>query len=142
MAVRRLPRWRTLATIAFAVILLAPAVHDQQGVPLSSYPMYASVRPGMVSFVVPVGIDVDRQALTLSPTTVASTSDPLIAEAYLRDQIRLGRADALCAEIAARLSRGAIHAVEIRYEQHKVVDYARGRPSLVDREVLATCSAR
>jgi len=128
-----------IATVVFVAVLLVPAVRSGDGVPLSSYPMYASPRSAVVHFVVPVAIAADGTEQRLSTGLIAETADPLVAESYLRDEVAQGRAAELCKEIAARVSERGIVVVEIREQRHHVVDHALGRPSLVGSDLAARC---
>ena len=103
--------------------------------------MYAETRGEAVSISTAVGVDGAGGRRRLSLRTIAETDDPLIAESAVDDAIRRGEAHALCAEIAARVPDG-IERVEVVAERHDVVARAAGRPSLLDRSVLAVCGAR
>ena len=61
-------RWRLIATAVFVALLLSPAVRPGDGVPLSSYPMYASPRSAVVEFVVAQGIAPDGEVVALTIT--------------------------------------------------------------------------
>ena len=135
----RRERWRLIATAAFVVILLSPAIRPGDGVPLSSYPMYASPRSGEIEFVVAHGLTASGETLPLSITEVAATSDPLIAETWLRGEVAAGRSDALCQTIAARIEAPNTVEVEVRSERHDVVAQVQGRSSLLDAETVARC---
>jgi len=134
------PRWRTVVTVILLVVMLVPAFRDDDGLPLSSYPMYARPRASAVEFIVPVALDASGSELPLRTETIADTSDPLIAEAFLRDEVRAGRTESLCQQIAERTA-GDVTAIEIRSERHEVVDRVLGDPSVVETTTLASCSA-
>lgn len=131
--------WRTVATMLLVAALAIPAVRDGDGVPLSSYSMYARARSDIIEFVVPIGLDATGSDRELSTTTIASTNDPLIAESFLRDEVAAGRVEQLCQQIASRISDTALVAVEIRSERHDVVNRVLGEPSLIEQQVLARC---
>ena len=103
--------------------------------------MYAGIGPRLDHFLTVVGVDADGATHTLSLSTIARTDDPLIAESLLDQAVRGGSADALCTEVAGRVGSEAV-AVEVVDELHDVVAKARGRPSLRDRTVLASCQVR
>jgi hypothetical protein len=69
---------------------------------------------------------------------IADTDDPLIAEALVTRAIRDGQAEALCAEIAARVP-SELTSVEVVEERHDIVDAAAGEDSVLDRTVHARC---
>jgi len=133
------PQWRTVATVVLLVVALVPAFRDGDGLPLSSYSMYAQPRSDTVEFIVPVGLDLEGKERPLTTRTIAATSDPLIAEAFLRDEVRTGRAQELCSDIAARVGDDGVVSIEIRSERHRVVQRALGNESLVEVLVLASC---
>lgn len=133
--------WKTLATVALVLVMLSPAVRDGDGVPLSSYPMYATPRSDVLEFVVPVALAEDGGTVSLSTQTIAATNDPLVAESFLRREVAAGRARVLCEEIAARAKDDTnIVAVEIRLERHRVVERIREQDSLTETRSLASCS--
>ncbi len=135
----RRERWRLIATAAFVAILLSPAIRPGDGVPLSSYPMYASPRSGEVEFVVAHGLTASGEAVPLRITVVAGTSDPLIAETWLRGEVIAGRSVALCQTVAERIEAPEIIEVEVRSERHDVVAQVQGRSSLLEAETVARC---
>ena len=122
-------------------VLLLPAFTGDDGVPLSSYPMYARERSNVIEFVVPVGLDAADAERRLSTMTIAGTRDPLIAESFLRSEVAAGRVAELCTEIARRSAGdNEVVTIEIRTEVHRVVDRARGEDSLVSQQVVSRCS--
>lgn len=131
--------WRWAVTLGFIALLALPVVRDGDGVPLSSYPMYAAPRASTIEFVVATGAAPDGSPVDLTIRQVASTTDPLVAEAYLRDVAADGRAEAACQQIAARIDRSRAAIVEVRRERHDVVAHASGKPSLLSSETLASC---
>lgn len=139
MAVAR-QRWRLFVTVAFLALLLSPALRDGDGVPLSSYPMYATPRSGEVEFVVARGITPAGEVVRLDIEDAAATSDPLIAETRLRREVAAGRAVDLCREIAARVADTGLASIEVRSERHDVVAQARGHSSLLQGATVAECA--
>jgi hypothetical protein len=123
------------------VAVLSPLVTSHDSFPLSTYPMYAGVGPRLDHFLTVVGVDASGTTRTLSLSTIARTDDPLIAESLLDQAVRGGRVDALCAEVAGRVGADAV-AVEVVDELHDVVARARGKSSIRERAVLATCAVR
>lgn len=132
-------RWRLVVTAPLLALLLAPAVRPGDGVPLSSYPMYASPRSAEVEFVVARGITAAGDPVRLSIDQAAGTSDPLIAETRLRSEVAGGRGDGLCREIANRVRADGLVEIEVRSERHDVVAQVQGRPSLLAAETVARC---
>jgi hypothetical protein len=76
----------------------------RDGFPLSSYPMfgYARAPTSVVDTVLGVGLDGRRRPLT--PEILAGVSQPKLALERVRDAVTHKRADALCRDIARRVS--------------------------------------
>ena len=130
---------RLVAVVVGTVVLISPALRDHDSFPLSTYPIYASARPREATFVTAHGERADGSAHRLSINVIARTDDPLIAASRVADAVAAGRADELCAEIAARAPSDVVAVVVVR-ERHDVVDGARGEDSLLQREQLARCA--
>ncbi len=135
-------RIRIAITIAVALLLVAPVLVDQDGFPLSTYPMYARTRGDVVGFVTAYGVDASGQRHELSLATIGDSDDPLIVAGELRAAISAGRADRRCAEIARRAAATAgLHSVEVVTERYAVVDRVASSAAPVERTVHASCSA-
>jgi hypothetical protein len=81
-----LQRWiRRLTTVTLLGVLMSPVVRNRDGLPLSTYPMYATARSNIVGFVVVRGVTSGGEHVDLSMFTIARTRDPLIAESFLGD---------------------------------------------------------
>ena len=137
-AERRGRRRRRAVALLVVAGVIAPAVRDQDGFPLSTHPMYATAREEVAVLGTAVGVDGQGVRHRLSMAAIARTDDPLIAESAVRDALRRGRAQALCAAIAGRVGSG-VEVVEVVEETHDVVRRATGEPSLRDRRVAARC---
>lgn len=122
------------------LVLLSPAVRGGDGVPLSTYPMYATPRADVIEFIVPVAVTDDGGTEQLSTQEIAATRDPLVAESFLRDEVNAGRADQLCQRIADRVESDNVVRVEIRVERHDVVERVRGDESALDTKSVASCT--
>ena len=133
---RPVGRWVVMTSLV--ALLFVPVALDTDDFPLSTYPMYSRVRPVEVSFVTAHGVDRSDGIVTLGLDIVGATDDPLIAAGELRAAIAAGRADDRCREIATRVDRGVV-VVQIVEERHDIVERTRGRPSLLDRTVIASC---
>lgn len=121
-------------------LLIAPVLFDVDDYPLSTYPMYSSARPADVDFVTAYGIDISGDTVRLGLDTIGGTDDPLIAAGELRAAIRSGNVAGRCVEIAKRIDpRSDLVSVEVVTERHNVIDHTLGRPSIVKRQVHATC---
>jgi hypothetical protein len=132
-------RRRLAAVVVAIVVLSSPALRDHDSFPLSTYPIYASARPREATFVTAHGQRADGSEHRLSIDVIARTDDPLIAASRVGDAVAAGRANELCAEIAARAPSDLVAVVVVR-ERHDVVDGARGEESLLDSEQLARCT--
>jgi hypothetical protein len=133
-------RWRRrLITAAAIVAVASPALRDHDSIPLSTYPMYATARGDVATLATAVGVDGRGERHRLSMAIIARTDDPLIAESTVRGAVREGRAAELCRQIAGRVGE-PIHSVEVVEERHDLVRRAAGEPSLIDRQVHATCA--
>ncbi|MFW2381789.1 MAG: hypothetical protein ACN4GZ_08540 [Acidimicrobiales bacterium] len=131
-------RWvRRFATIALLAALLSPVVRNRDGLPLSTYPMYATARSNLVSFVTVRGFADEGDAVDLSMFTIARTRDPLIAESFLSDTVRRGEADRLCSDVADRVDDPVIR-IEVATERFDVTDRSSGDPPL-ERTIHASC---
>lgn len=134
---------RRVVTVAMLAALSLPLFAVGDGVPLSSYPMYASPRAEVVEFVVVSGLDQRDEAVALSTVLIADTNDPLVAESYLRREIAGGRADTLCREVARRIELSGLDEVvrvAVRTEEHSVVDRARGLDSMIASDAVTECA--
>lgn len=129
---------RRLITVAVVAALISPALRNDDGLPLSTYPMYSSTRSNVNAFVTASGVDAEGSRQTLSTYTIARTFDRLIAQSFLNDGVARGDAPTLCDEIAERVSDD-FTAVEIATEWHDTIARLKGEESLEDRELHATC---
>lgn len=129
---------RRLATALVVLALLFPLLRNEDGLPLSTYPMYAGSRSETLTIVTARGVAVGGEAVTLSMPQIAETRDPLIAQSFLNDAVASDKLEIVCLEIAARVENAA--AIEISSERRNIVEHARGRDSLIEREDLFTCT--
>ena len=134
----RANRARRIATALLVAVLLWPVVQNRDGLPLSTYPMYAGTRTSTVTLVTATGVAADGEPIALSMREIAQTLDPLIAQSFLNDAVATGRASEVCEQIAGRAT-AAVVSVEIAREQRDAVAYARDEPSLLTRDIVAAC---
>lgn len=136
-------RGRIAVTCAVTAVLAAPVVVDRDGFPLSTYPMYASARPPVVTLATAQAVTAAGDVVTLTPGIIGESDDPLIVAGELREAISAGRAEQRCAAIADRVGRSSAAsdavAVEVVTERHDVIARATGDDSLVRRTVHARC---
>ncbi len=132
---------RRLLTVALVFALVLPLVRNRDGLPLSTYPMYAGTRSSEVTLVTAVGVAPDGGNIALSMPIIADTRDALIVEAYMRDAVERDRTAEVCVEIANRLvgSSPQVASVEIASERHDAVKRVAREPSLLERELHTVC---
>jgi hypothetical protein len=111
---------RSLAAVISAGLVgatLAGAVRspDDDGFPLSTYPMFARPRPAQVALAYAIGVTAGGATRALGPEALG-TGEVLQALARVRAAIDAGEGDALCRAIAARVAggRGLADVEEIR----------------------------
>ena len=129
---------RRISTAGLLVALVSPALRNQDSLPLSTYPMYSSTRSNLSTYVTATGVDENGVRTTLSALTIAASRDRLIAQSFLNDAVERGDAEEICVEIASRVDRTLV-GVEIARERHDTIARIRGEPSLLLREVQASC---
>lgn len=118
--------------------LLSPLIGNRDSLPLSTYPMYATSRSNVTSFVTASGLDEMGDRMPLSAPAIAESRDPLIAQSFLNDTVQRGTVAELCAEIALRVDGGVV-SIEIATERHDTTARLRGEESLQGRDVHITC---
>jgi hypothetical protein len=132
-----------LVVVFVVALVLSPAVRDHDSFPLSTYPMYAETRGRTVTVSTAVRRDGLGRVHRLSLGAIAGTDDPLLAESAVANAIANGRADEMCAEIAARLAPGRHgDAIEVVEERHDAVAAAAGEGSMLHRRVVTRCSVQ
>jgi hypothetical protein len=112
------------------------------GLPLSTYPMFARDRGRVVEQPTVVAVSPDGYVERLSPETIAATDQVMQAAEAVRRALDAGPAATrlLCDEVAGRVDAPAIVAVVVeRYDG--VAWSARDRPTL-DRRTVVACEAR
>ncbi len=132
---------RRLATVVLITALISPAIRNKDGLPLSTYPMYANTRSNVSSYVTATGVTQTGTNRTLSTSTIAETMDWLIAQSFLNDAVARGEGAQICQQIAER-ALGGLTAIEIATERHDTVARLRGEGSLLHRKVHARCEVR
>ncbi|NNF55375.1 MAG: hypothetical protein HKN03_13160 [Acidimicrobiales bacterium] len=132
---------RRLATLILVAALISPALRNEDGIPLSTYPMYAATRGNVSSYVTALGVTDTGANRTLSTSTIAETMDWLIAQSFLNDAVARGEGAQVCRQIAGRAPEG-LTAIEIATERHDTVARLRGEESLLHRNVHARCEIR
>lgn len=129
--------------VVVALVTAWPALRrpPTDGFPLSTYPMFASDRGATATIATAVGIDATGAEVRLSPELLSGTDEPMQAISTAAAAVREGRADAWCAQVAARVARADDGLVEVvvQRETHDVIaHFAEGAPPL-DVDVVARC---
>jgi hypothetical protein len=137
---------RAAVTAVVFAALLAPVLLDRDSFPLSTYPMYSSVRSGESTLLTARGVASDGSSRELTPTLIGDSDDPLVVVGRLRAALSVGRGDVRCAEIAERVLMRSefddVVVIEIASERHDTVARTLDQKSLIDREVRAACDVR
>lgn len=130
----------TLAVVAVAWPLVRDLDHDS--FPLSNYPMFTSEQPATTSFVRAIGLDAAGRESVLPPAIAGGTVEVIHANRTLNRALREGRADEMCAEIAARAAgRPDLVTVLIVTERYGVIDGLRAAdPTPLARSERARCA--
>ena len=129
---------RRLTTLGLVAALVSPAIRNEDGLPLSTYPMYSSTRSHLSTFVTASGIDEQGRRTSLSALAIAESRDRLIAQSFLNDAVRRGDAESVCTEIASRVDP-SLAAIEIATERHDTIARLRGEESLQERDLHVSC---
>jgi hypothetical protein len=135
--------WRAWAAAGLAVVVVGavPFVLDRDSFPLSTFPMFAADIDRTQSIDTAVGMAADGTTIRLTPAEIGGTTVVNQAASVVTTAIVGGRADELCATIAARLTSGAGPvAVEVVTERYDAVRWFNGDRTPVDRVVHARCA--
>ncbi len=134
---------RLIATAIVLIAMAVPVVTDDDSFPLSTHPMYASVREPVESLSSAVGVDASGRVERLSLGLIARTDDPLIAQSFVTDAIRSDRADELCAEIGERVARSdrapGLVRIDVVTETLDLVGFVTDEDPPLDRVVHSSC---
>jgi len=147
--VDRRERRRALAVAAAVMIGVAlPGVRmtasrdASDGLPLSTYPMFAHDRGRVLEQPTVVAVAPNGDVERLSPETIAATDQVMQAAKAVRRALDAGPAAArlLCDEVAGRVDAPAIVAVVV--ERHDGVAWSAGDRGPLDRRTVVACEAR
>ena len=129
-----------LFSVAMVLVTIWPATTSppRDSFPLSNYPMFASDRPTTARFDTVVVVGADGSLQRLSPHTIGGTDQVIQAAATVRQAIRAGEADELCAEVAGRVT--AARRVEVVTETYDTVAWFDGDEIPIARDVHAACA--
>jgi hypothetical protein len=147
--VNRRERRRALAVTAAVVVGVAlPGIRMMasgdapDGLPLSTYPMFARDPGRVVEQPTVVAVSPDGDVERLSPETIAGTDQVMHAARAVRRALDAGPAAtrALCEEVAGRVDAPASVAVVV--ERHDGIAWSADDRGPLDRRTVVTCEAR
>ena len=128
--------------VAMLLAVVYPAFHPSEldSFPFSNYPMFAHRRGPVSRFDLAVRVDTTGHEHALDPRRIGGTDQPVQAAETVRQAIRNGETDALCAEIAGTIEDdGRIEVISVRFE---AVAWFRGQREPVERVLHASCPTR
>lgn len=139
----RRPWLRRIGAIAVIGAVASPALRDRDSFPLSTYPMYATVRGERFEVATVVGRDAEGSTHRLSLGEIAQVDDPLLAQARVARSVAAGRAAELCREVAARAARRSdgppVRSLAVVTETHDTGRWLADDPSVVAVATHAEC---
>ncbi|HET9624537.1 MAG TPA: hypothetical protein VFP84_24365 [Kofleriaceae bacterium] len=134
-----------LISVVLVAVVLEPVIRrpDDDGFPLSTFPMFAAARPSKLAMMYAQGMTGAGEPRTLRPEHLG-TGEVMQAYAMLQSAAARGEpaSSALCTAIAARVAvdddYDDVASIRLVWASHDAVDYlARGAVS--DETVRATC---
>jgi hypothetical protein len=136
---RRVGAWAGLVTLVLA--MLAPTLFwsERDSYPLSTFPMFASDRGPVSGLTNVAGIGAGGEVHRLSAAEVTGTDEVMLAVATVVRAVNEGRAEQLCASVAAGLDRPEVVAVEVRTERVNSVRWLQGDREPESVTVHARC---
>ena len=121
--------WGAFVSVTMLAAITSPLLDDEDGFPLSTFPMFSRARPDELSLDHVVLVAADGTTTPVPPGLVFS-SEVLQTKVAIHRAVRGGRraAERLCQRVAARLREeghpGAF--VEIRTDRYRVLTYVDG----------------
>lgn len=138
-------RWTTKAVllwVGLTAAVLYPIIPDEDGFPLSNYPMFSTPKGTAAKIYHVVGFTADGRGYPLSPEMVG-TDEIMQAYQTVKLAIRGGRAAVLCKEAASRVAQSRdfaeITQLQVRIDVFESVRYWEGDRSTSKTRVLAKC---
>jgi hypothetical protein len=137
-------RRRAWAAVGIVVLVtgVVPIALDRDSLPLSTLPMFSAAIDSTQSIDTAVGVRADGSTVRLVPELIGGTTIVNQAVTVVRDAISSGRADALCSDIARRISTDGPHdaaAVEVVTESYDAPAWFEGVRTPTARLVHARC---
>jgi hypothetical protein len=134
--------WRAVALVV-GLTGVIPVALDRDSFPLSTFPMFSADIDSTQSIATAVAVQADGSRARLVPDVIAGTSIVSQAVTVVGDAIAAGRADRLCAEIAARAATAGPDdavAVDVVTETYDAPGWFDGNRQPVARQVHARCA--
>ncbi|MCR9164447.1 MAG: hypothetical protein ACE37F_06575 [Nannocystaceae bacterium] len=138
-------RWRVNAALVWVGLtgaILYPTIPDEDGFPLSNYPMFSTPKGTTAKIYHVVGFTSDGRGYPLSPEMVG-TDEIMQAYQTVKLAIRGGRAGSLCKDAADRVASSREFAevtrLQVRIDVFESVHYWEGDRSASKTRVLAKC---
>jgi hypothetical protein len=131
---------RVAVLVAVALVMAWPALRRPpvDGYPLSTYPMFATDRGDTSTIATAVGVTSGGEVVRLSPEMLSGSDEPMQAISTAANAVRDGRADAWCAQVAARVGDD-VESVEVRRETHDVIAHFTDDADPIDVVVVTSC---
>jgi len=134
--------WAGAVALAMTGAIVWPIVPDEDGFPLSNYPMFSTPKTTTAKIYHVVGFTPEGAAYPLSPEMVG-TDEIMQAYQTVKLAIRGGRAGALCKEAAARVRTsdafGDVSRLQVRIDVFDSVRYWEGDRSTSRTRIVAKC---
>ncbi len=138
-------RWKleaVLVWVGLTAAVLYPIIPDEDGFPLSNYPMFSTPKGTTAKIYHVVGFTSDGRGFPLSPEMVG-TDEIMQGYQTVKLAIRGGRARSLCEEAADRVADSRDFAevtrLQVRIDVFESVRYWEGDRSTSKTRVLAKC---
>ncbi len=138
--------WPWLSSVGLLALMLWPAIRNEDGFPLSNYPMFSNNRPRRVTVFHVVGFDSQDRGMPLPPRFLGTDE---IMQAFqtarLATQAGPARAHAFCEQVGTHVRTRAekpwvhLQRLELRSDTFDAVDYWQGNRTLLASHVFARC---
>ena len=134
--------WAVALALGLTAAILWPIVPDEDGFPLSNYPMFSRPKGTSAKIYHVVGFTPDGNGRPLSPEMVG-TDEIMQASQTVKLAVVGGRAEALCKEAATRVQDSSAFAdvvrLEVRIDVFDAVRYWEGDRSTTRSGIVAKC---
>ncbi|MEZ5280033.1 MAG: hypothetical protein R2770_06140 [Acidimicrobiales bacterium] len=110
--------------------------------PLSTYPMFSSLLETVSDVDLVVGVDRSGSEIRLSPQLIAGTDEVIVAGSTVRQAVRAGDTEALCALVADRVARNGpaeVVSVLVKTDTIDAIEWYAGNRQPRDTVVHSAC---